>query len=105
VVLRHTARLASCREALLGTVLDDDARLVASSPDFAEGYEEVLRRIPFPVNERAQRLLAHGRYGFITDEDVFSREEFASEPLYRDILSPAGYGSAVATAIPAPPGT
>lgn len=103
-VLRDTARIASCREALLGTVLHDDARFVASSPEFTEGYEEVLRRIPFAVNERAQRLLVQGRFGFITDDDVFSRDEIAREPVYRDILIPAGYGSGVATVIAAPTG-
>ena len=103
-VLRDTARLAGCREALLGTVLDDEARLVGSSPEFAEAYEDVLRRIPFQINQRAQRLLVSGRHGFITDEDVFTREEIASEPLYQDILIPAGYGSGVATAIAAPSG-
>lgn len=103
-VLRDTARIASCREALLGTVLHDEARLLASSPEFAESYEEVLRRIPFAVNERAQRLLVHGRLGFITDDDVFSREEIAHEPVYQDILIPAGYGSGVATVVTAPTG-
>jgi DNA-binding CsgD family transcriptional regulator len=103
-VLRDTARIAGCREALLATVLHDEARFVASSPEFTEGYEEVLRRIPFPVNERAQRLLAQGRFGFITDDDVFSRDEIAHEPVYRDILIPAGYGSGVATVIAAPTG-
>lgn len=103
-VLRDTARFAGCKEALLGTVLDNDARLIASSPEFGEAYEEVLRRIPFGVNERAQRLLVHGRHGFITDKDVFSQDEIASTPLYQDILIPAGYGSAVATAIAAPSG-
>lgn len=103
-VLRDTARLAGCKEALLGTVLDDAPRLIASSPEFGEAYEELLRRIPFDVNERAQRLLVHGRHGFITDADVFSREEIAQEPLYQEILIPAGYGSGVATAIAAPSG-
>ena len=103
-VLRDTARIASCREALLGTVLHDDVRLLASSPEFSNDYEEVLRRIPFAVNERAQRLLAHGRHGFITDEDVFSRDELAREPVYQDFLIPAGYGSGVATVIAAPTG-
>ena len=103
-VLRDTARIANCREALLGTVLHDDVRLLASSPEFSDDYEEVLRRIPFAVNERAQRLLAHGRHGFITDEDVFSRDELAREPVYRDFLIPAGYGSGVATVIAAPTG-
>jgi len=103
-VLRDTARIASCREALLGTVLHDEARLLGSSPEFTESYEELLRRIPFAVNERAQRLLAHGRLGFITDDDVFSRDEIAHEPVYQDILIPAGYGSGVATVMTAPTG-
>lgn len=103
-VLRDTARLARCREALLATVLDDDPRLIASSPEFGEAYEGLLQRIPFGVNERAQRLLAHGRHGFITDQDVFSREEIAREPIYQDFLIPAGYGSGVATVITAPTG-
>lgn len=103
-VLRDTARIASCREALLGTVLHDDVRLLASSPEFCENYEEVLRRIPFAVNERAQRLLAHGRHGFITDEDVFTRDELAREPIYQEHLIPSGYGSGVATVISAPTG-
>jgi len=103
-VLRDTAVIAGCSEALLGTVLDNEARLIASSPEFGEAYEDVLRRIPFGVNERAQRLLAHGRHGFITDEDVFSSDEIAREPIYQDMLIPAGYGSGVATAIAAPTG-
>lgn len=103
-VLRDTARIANCREALLGTVLDDDVRLLASSPEFCANYEEVLRRIPFAVNERAQRLLAHGRHGFITDEDVFTSDELAREPVYQDFLIPAGYGSGVATVMSAPTG-
>lgn len=103
-VLQDTARLAGCREALLGMVLGDEARLIASSPEFGAAYDEVLRRIPFGVNERAQRLLVHGRDGFITDQDVFSQEEIAREPVYRDLLIPAGYGSGVATAIAAPTG-
>ncbi len=103
-VLRDTARIAHCREALLGTVLHDEVRLLASSPEFCENYEEVLRRIPFPVNERAQRLLVHGRHGFITDEDVFTHDEIAREPVYQEHLIPAGYGSGVATVISAPTG-
>uniref|UniRef100_A0A9E8A0J2 Helix-turn-helix transcriptional regulator n=1 Tax=Bosea sp. NBC_00436 TaxID=2969620 RepID=A0A9E8A0J2_9HYPH len=103
-VLRDTARIANCREALLGTVLHDDVRLLASSPEFRVDYEEILQRIPFAVNERAQRLLVRGRHGFITDEDVFSEDEIAQEPVYQEFLIPSGYGSGVATVISAPTG-
>ena len=38
-VLRDTARVAGCREALLGTVLHDDVRLLA---DVAEGRGTII---------------------------------------------------------------
>jgi DNA-binding CsgD family transcriptional regulator len=103
-VLRRTARLAHCREALFGTIFQDEARLIASSPSFGAAYDDILARIPIPVNQRAQRLMASRHAGFITDMDVFSEAEIASEPLYQELLIPAGYGSGVATSIAAPSG-
>lgn len=103
-VLQWTARLARCREALFGAIFQEEARLIGSTPEFETTYNDLLERLPVPVNARAQRLMASRHAGFITDEDVFRRDEIASEPLYRDILIPAGYGSAVATAIKAPSG-
>jgi len=103
-VLRATARVAQCCEALFGTILNDDARLVASSKVFADVYDGVLEQFPIAVNTRAQRLLASRHTGFITDVDVFTLEEIATEPIYRDVLIPSGYGSGVATTIASPSG-
>ncbi len=103
-VLRRTARLAGCREALFGAIYRDEARLIGSTPEFEDAYNGILERLPIPVNQRAQRLMANRHAGFITDEDVFTEDEIAREPLYQDLLIPAGYGSGVATAIAAPSG-
>jgi DNA-binding CsgD family transcriptional regulator len=103
-VLRATAEVAHCREALFGTILNDDARLVASSKVFGDAYDGILARYPISVNSRAQRLLASRHSGFITDVDVFTPEEIDIDPIYQDILIPAGYGSGVATTIASPSG-
>lgn len=103
-VLRTTGEVARCREALFATILNDDARLVASTPGFADDYNALLERYPISVNSRAQRLLASRHSGFITDADIFSPEEIAADPIYQDILIPSGYGSGVATTIASPSG-
>ena len=43
-VLRATAQVAQCREALFGTILNDDTRLVASSKVFGDAYDGILER-------------------------------------------------------------
>ncbi len=103
-VLRDTASLAGCKEALFGTILNEEARLTASSPEFGDAYNAILERLPIPVNQRTLRLMASDHAGFITDMDVFTAEEIAREPLYQEMLIPAGYGSGVATSISAPSG-
>ncbi len=103
-VLRLTAALAGCKEALFGTILNDEARLTASSLEFGQAYTRILEQLPIPVNERALRLMGARHVGFITDRDVFTEAEIAAEPLYQEMLIPSGYGSGVATAIAAPSG-
>ena len=103
-VLRITAALAGCKEALFGTILNDQARLTASSLEFGQAYTRILEQLPVPVNQRALRLMGARHVGFITDRDVFTEAEIAAEPLYQEMLIPSGYGSGVATAIAAPSG-
>ena len=55
-------------------------------------------------NPRTNRLLAEPRPGFITDLDIFTREELAAEPMYRDFLKPRGGGWGAATVISVPSG-
>ena len=53
-------------------------------------------------NTRAARLLNHNHPGFITDLDVYTREELEVDAVYTDALRPMGVGWGTATAIPTP---
>ena len=55
-------------------------------------------------NPRTNRLLAEPRPGFISDLDIFTREELAAEPIYRDFLKPRGGGWGAATVVSVPSG-
>ena len=52
----------------------------------------------------AARWFAARHAGFLTDLDLFTRDELDLEPIYRDMWSQYGAGWAVATAIPIPTG-
>lgn len=62
----------------------------------AGGYEK--------YNIRPQRGLAKRYAGFLSDLDIMTREEIATDPIYQDILRPAGLGWAAGSIIPAPSG-
>jgi DNA-binding CsgD family transcriptional regulator len=53
---------------------------------------------------RPQRLLAAKHAGFLTDLDVYTREEIDREPEFAEFLRPRGLGWGTATAIPVPSG-
>lgn len=55
-------------------------------------------------NPRVDRLFAKGHRGFINDLDLFTSEEIARTPIYREFLYPRGIGWAGATFAPAPGG-
>lgn len=58
---------------------------------------------PIP-NGRATRLIGARHAGFLTDLDVFTREEIDREPVYTKFLHPMGFGWGAATAIHMPQG-
>jgi len=49
-------------------------------------------------------LIAVRHAGFIVEYDIYTDAELATDPVYRDLLWPAGLGWAAATVIPAPTG-
>jgi DNA-binding CsgD family transcriptional regulator len=102
--LRRAAAMIHCKDAVLATLLDDEPRFVASTEYYERSLLEMLERFPISVNERTQRLLAAHAEGFLVDQDVFTPEELAREPVYQEVLIPQGYGAGVATAIAAPSG-
>ena len=55
-------------------------------------------------NPRAPRLFGAKHAGFLTDLDVFSREEIDREPYFTEFLRPLGLGWGTATAIEVPNG-
>lgn len=57
-----------------------------------------------PFNTRSERLMKRRYPGFLTDLDVYTEEELASEPLYTRFLRPSGVGWGAATIIQAPTG-
>lgn len=99
-VLRDFAVRAESLEAALIAFDGVSARWIGSSPA-AEQLAEVNYRHPGAIM-RSHRLVAAQRAGFVTDYDVYEPSEMASEPLFRDLLWPMGFGRGVATAIPMP---
>ncbi|WP_072392822.1 helix-turn-helix transcriptional regulator [Hyphomicrobium sp. CS1BSMeth3] len=55
-------------------------------------------------NPRAPRLFGAKHAGFLTDLDVFTREEIEREPYFTEFLRPLGLGWGAATAIEVPSG-
>jgi DNA-binding CsgD family transcriptional regulator len=102
--LRQTAQAVDCKDGVLATALGDQVRFVTSTEYYEQALHEMLERYPLSVNERTVRLLAARYEGFLVDQDVFSSDEIAREPVYQEILIPQGYGAGVATAIPVPSG-
>lgn len=103
-VLRLTARLVSSRDALLGSIGEDDARFVVSSDSYRRHIEELMERFPLRSMERTRRLLESTHPGFLREIDVFEPGEVESDPVYQQVLLPQGYGAGAATAIATPLG-
>ena len=89
----------------VGTVLiavrEANLRITGSSPEMVKTVNEYLYQFR-GRNERTRRLLEISRAGFVADSDAFSPEELASEPIFRDFLTPRGLGQGIGTAIHLP---
>lgn len=56
------------------------------------------------LNSRIEAGVALNRAGFIADHDMFTDEEMARDPFYRDFMYPRGYGWVACTYFPLPTG-
>jgi DNA-binding CsgD family transcriptional regulator len=54
--------------------------------------------------QRLRRVVAARHAGFVTEHDVYTDEELAADPMYRDFMWPAGFGWAAGFALPLPTG-
>lgn len=103
-VLAKFADICSAKDAVLCTVRGEEMRFINSSPAFEQLWLDFLSLYPGASNERTKRLMALQHPGFATDADVFTMQEMAQDPIYRDFFIPRGYGFGVATAIEVPSG-
>jgi hypothetical protein len=100
-VLRQLTDLAHGVGTVLLSVRGNDVRYLASTEVFQTVVEAYFHAFP-GVNERMKRLLAIQRAGFVSDSDVFSPAELESEPIFKNFLTPRGYGNGVASVLTLP---
>lgn len=102
-LLERLAGMVDAMGAGLFTVSGGAAPWVAS-PALAPLMHAFMEDGWVEINTRAPRAEAYAHPGFITDLDVFSREEIDRDPFYQDFLIPAGIGWSTGTHIPLPTG-
>ncbi|MBN9361698.1 MULTISPECIES: hypothetical protein [unclassified Devosia] len=102
-VLEELARVGKVSGGLLFAVREQAVHWTASGSlhEMSKGYFEA----GYPGrDDRTARLLAYDHQGFVTDLDVFTREEWEADPIRREFFVPRGYGWGVATGIKVPTG-
>ena len=97
------SQIADARGGYLFTATPEVSRWTASD-GIRSGLEEVIAGGWIQRSGRFGRLAAARRPGFLTDHDIFTDDEMASDPLYRDILWPRGLGWAAGNLLTLPTG-
>ncbi|HJE22587.1 MAG TPA: helix-turn-helix transcriptional regulator [Methylorubrum populi] len=75
---------------------------VTTSPEFDDLVLAYFEQ--YPDNIRFRRLLEVTHAGFLTDPDVVTEEEIATQPIYQELLIPRGYGAGTSTIVMVPSG-
>jgi DNA-binding CsgD family transcriptional regulator len=100
--------LAEIADAQGGFLLATNRKVInwtaSASFTFQEGMRVFVAGDFYRRSSRPARALASGHSGFVRDYDVFTDEEMAVDPLYRDLLWPAGFGWGAGTVIMLPTG-
>lgn len=102
-VLDELAKIANARGGFLLAANQEVLNWTASAKLYG-GMETYLRGHFHKRSQRASRLIAARHAGFVREHDVYTDEELASDPVYRDLLWPVGLGWAAGIAIAAPTG-
>jgi DNA-binding CsgD family transcriptional regulator len=102
-VFDELAKIADARGGYLFTANRKVINWTASA-SLQLGMQAFVAGDFYTRTSRPARALASGHAGFLRDYDVFTDEELAADPIYRDLLWPAGLGWCAATAIRLPPG-
>jgi hypothetical protein len=103
-VLRRLANVAAARTGFLFIANGDVNHWATSRQDIAEVVAPLVKSGMIPKSERFRRLLTARHSGFLTEKDLYTDEELASDPFYRGFLFPRGLGWAAATAVSLPTG-
>jgi DNA-binding CsgD family transcriptional regulator len=102
-VLADLARFGGADAGVLFTSDLDGFRFVATA-DFAESVDAYIAGGWLTRTDRTARLLAKRHAGFVTDLDVYTPEEFAREPVFREFFNPRGFGMGAASVVTVPTG-
>jgi DNA-binding CsgD family transcriptional regulator len=88
-VLDSLARIAAARGGVLFAA-NASVMNCTMSDGIADVVQKFLDGNYFALSQRAGRAFAAALPGFIREQDLFADEELDSDPLYRDVLHPAG---------------
>ncbi|WP_055049278.1 helix-turn-helix transcriptional regulator [Devosia sp. A16] len=103
VVLEELAGVGQVSGTVLFAVREQAVHWTSSAGlyEMSKGYFDA----GYPArDDRTARLLAYDHPGFVTDLDVFTREEWEADPIRREYFVPRGYGWGVATGVKVPTG-
>ncbi len=102
-VCDELARIAGARGAFLFTA-NAEVTYWTASDAVRGGVERFAALGYYHRSPRAARVIAARHAGFLTERDIYRDDELPADPLYRDLLWPAGLGHAAATVIEVPTG-
>lgn len=102
-MLDELALIADARGGVL--LVERHGQILATSSETMQAIvDQFLDGGYFALSQRAPRAYASQIQGFVGERDFFSDEELRFDPLYRDVLLPAGLGWCAATVIAMPTG-
>jgi hypothetical protein len=102
-VLDELAKIAGARGGVLFAATTEVVNWTASAI-LREGMESFAKSDLMARSPRGGRLSGARHAGFLRECDLWTDEELAADPIYYELLWPAGLGRVAATAIPLPTG-
>jgi hypothetical protein len=97
------AKIADARGGFLFTANRTVINWTASA-SLQAGMQAFVAGDFYTRSSRAARALASGHAGFLREYDIFTDDELANDPLYRNLLWPVGLGWGAGTAVRLPTG-
>jgi hypothetical protein len=96
-------RLSEVVDASFGWLTVFNAQSATSwqaSPLARDAVQRVVNEGWVLKGNYGQHVLTNNHPGFLTESDIFTQEEIEVEPIYRDLLRPAGFAHGAANAPP-----